>query len=240
MEKGKVMKKCSLCGTENADDKIFCGLCGQRLDTIHNELNNDNFPEVSEHHVVGLSLDTAPTPKNNLCPFCNGSGEIDDVYRVSIACENQEHIDKMREMISTLSDDEIIVQFDNTVNWVELYRKLLADELLKRGHNGAIHDERSIQYDDCADKENVAYTDEKLGEDVPPSEIVGAETIDYNLALMVQQKIAAFSVEETKAALQRLRGIPECSLSEEELAQLHYEIDTCELHLFELTGDVNA
>ena len=54
MEKGKVMKKCSLCGTENADDKIFCGLCGQRLDTIHNELNNDNFPEVSEHHVVGL------------------------------------------------------------------------------------------------------------------------------------------------------------------------------------------
>lgn len=42
------MRKCAFCGTDNTDGEIFCGLCGQRLDTIPNEQNDDKTAEVIE------------------------------------------------------------------------------------------------------------------------------------------------------------------------------------------------
>lgn len=42
------MRKCAFCGTDNTDGEIFCGLCGQRLDTIPNEQKDDKTAEVIE------------------------------------------------------------------------------------------------------------------------------------------------------------------------------------------------
>ena len=216
------MRKCAFCGTDNTDGEIFCGLCGQRLDTIPNEQNDDKTAEVIEKNVEECLLETTPAPKDTFCPLCCGSGEIVHLYRADVVFEDQKHINKMCEMISALSDDEISIQIENVVVWAEQYKELLVNELLQRGHE-YIDDEDEF----CTD-ENAAH-----------AEIIVDETIDYNLAQMIQQKVAAFSVEETREALQKLKGVPEYSLSAEELAQLHYEIYACELHLFELIGDVN-
>lgn len=235
------MRKCAFCGTDNADGEVFCGLCGQRLDAIPNKQNDDKSAEVSENPVEECSPETIPAPKSIFCPLCCGSGEIVHVYRADIVFENQEHINKMREMLSELSDDEITIQIENVVKWAERYKGLLVDELLHRGQGVQdVHDEGAVLYDEHTDEEDSFYTDDELDEDEFPAEIVVDETIDYNLAQMIQQKVAAFSVAETEEALQKLRSIPEYSLSAEELAQLHYEIDTCELHLFELTGNING
>ena len=230
------MRKCAFCGTDNTDGEIFCGLCGQRLDTIPNEQNDDKTAEVIEKNVEECLLETTPTPKDTFCPLCCGSGEIVHLYRADVVFEDQKHINKMREMSSALSDDEISIQIENVVAWAEQYKELLVNELLQRGHEVLdVQDESAGQYDEYIDDEDEFCTDENAAH----AEIIVDETIDYNLAQMIQQKVAAFSVEETKEALQKLRGVPEYSLSAEELAQLHYEIYACELHLFELIGDVN-
>lgn len=230
------MRKCAFCGTDNADGEIFCGLCGQRLDTVPNEQNDDKSAEVVEKPVEESLPETIPATKGTFCPLCCGSGEIVHLYRADVVFEDQKHINKMREMVSALSDDEISIQIENVVAWAEQYKELLVNELLQRGHEVPdVQDDSAGQYDEYTDDEDKFYSDENAAH----TEIVVDETIDYNLAQMIQQKVAAFSVEETKEALQKLRGIPEYSLSAEELAQLHYEIDTCELHLFELIGDIN-
>ena len=57
------------------------------------------------------------------------------VYRADIALKNQEHVNKIREMLSALSDDEITIQIENVVEWAERYKELLLDKLLQRGHD---------------------------------------------------------------------------------------------------------
>lgn len=134
------------------------------------------------------------------------------LYRADVVFEDQKHINKMREMISALSDDEISIQIENVVAWAEQYKELLVNELLQRGHEVLdVQDESAGQYDEYIDDEDEFCTDENAAH----AEIIVDETIDYNLAQMIQQKVAAFSVEETKEALQKLRGVPEYSLSAE-------------------------
>lgn len=230
------MRKCAFCGTDNADGEVFCGLCGQRLDTMLNEPTNDQSADPSENPIENSSLESTPASKSVFCPLCNGSGEIEHIYHTDIIFEDQEYINKVCKMISALSDDEVVAQIDNILEWAERYKKLLADELLQRGHTEQpVHDESAVQVDKYTDEDDGFCTDEDLSR----SAFVVDETIDYNLAQMIQQKVAAFSIAETEEALQKLRSIPEYRLSEDEQAQLHYEIDTCEIHLFELTGDVN-
>lgn len=177
------MRKCAFCGTDNADGEVFCGLCGQRLDAVPNEQNNDKSAEVSENPVEECSPETIPAPKSTFCPLCCGSGEIVHVYRADIVFENQEHINKMREMLSALSDDEITIQIENVVKWAERYKELLVDELLHRGQGVQdVHDEGAVLYDEHTDEEDSFYTDDELDEDEFSAEIVVDETIDYNLA----------------------------------------------------------
>jgi len=61
--------------------------------------------------------------------------------------------------------------------------------------------------------------------------------VDYELAQMVQLKVSSFSAQKTREQLEKLKQIPMHTLSPEDLAQLQYEIETCELHLYELTGE---
>lgn len=54
---------------------------------------------------------------------------------------------------------------------------------------------------------------------------------------MIQQEVSSFSAEKTRDQLKKLKQIPTHILTLEDLAQLQYEIETCELHLFELTDE---
>ena len=54
---------------------------------------------------------------------------------------------------------------------------------------------------------------------------------------MIQQKVSTFSVQKTKEQLEKLKQIPTNTLLPEDLAHLQYEIEMCEIHLFELTGE---
>jgi len=65
-------------------------------------------------------------------------------------------------------------------------------------------------------------------------EKVGIEFIDYDIAQKIQQEVSAMSLEETKRQLEKLEGISEENLSDEELVLLHHKINVCNLHLEEL------
>lgn len=63
-------------------------------------------------------------------------------------------------------------------------------------------------------------------------------TVDYECAQMIQQKVSTFSVQKTKEQLEKLKQTPTHTLSLEDFAQLQYETGMCELHLYELTGEI--
>lgn len=94
------MKKCTFCGTENADTAVFCELCGHRFNpTPDNEISSfgggkestvesqpANEPDTAP---LGSSKDTTvneqPTKQSSekkSCPFCNGSGKADYLVQV--------------------------------------------------------------------------------------------------------------------------------------------------------------
>lgn len=139
-------------------------------------------------------------------------------------------IKKMERFVSSLTDQEIECQLKDIFDWARVYKELLETEQAYRRKNREYNPTSSPS----------AYDDEDDGDsyDAEPIESGDEElTIDYELAQMIQQKVSSFSVEKTKEQLERLKQIPTYSLSPKDIAQLQYEIETCELHLFELTGE---
>ena len=53
---------------------------------------------------------------------------------------------------------------------------------------------------------------------------------------MINAKISLLSAEETENRLSKLQTVSFSDLSDAEKAQLLYEIEACELHLYELVG----
>lgn len=139
-------------------------------------------------------------------------------------------IKKMECFVSSLTDQEIECQLKDIFDWARVYKELLETEQAYRRKNKEYNLTSSP----------IMYNDEDDGDsyDAEPIESGDEElTIDYELAQMIQQKVSSFSVEKTKEQLERLKQIPTYSLPPEDIAQLQYEIETCELHLFELTGE---
>lgn len=138
-------------------------------------------------------------------------------------------INKMERFVSSLTDQEIDCQLKDIFEWARVYKELLETEQAYRRKNK--------EY-------NLAASTDLYGEDdgdsydVEPIENVEKELgIDYELAQMIQQKVSSFSAEKTREQLEKLKQISTHSLCPADLAQLQYEIETCELHLFELTGE---
>ena len=69
----------------------------------------------------------------------------------------------------------------------------------------------------------------------PTEDYIEETAVDYKLAQIIQQKVSTFPVQKTREQLERLKQIPVHTLSPEDLAQLQYEIEACEIHLLELT-----
>ena len=145
-------------------------------------------------------------------------------------------IKKMERFVSSLTDQEIDCQLKDIFEWARVYKELLETEQTYRRSNQRCvrtSPSRSIVDTDCGYEEN-----EDTYEFVEPTEVSSDEiTVDYGLAQMIQQKVSMFSVQKTKELLEKLKQIPTHTLLPEDFAQLQYEIETCELHLFELTGE---
>lgn len=89
------MKKCTFCGTENADENVFCELCGHRFEAwpdvettafqnqpkqeTHNVNENGYVPTetVAPPKKEAASSNSAVNAEAKDCPFCNGSGKAD-------------------------------------------------------------------------------------------------------------------------------------------------------------------
>lgn len=142
---------------------------------------------------------------------------------------------KLESYVSTLSDDEINQQLNDVLEWAKIYKELLEKERAYRRESQLRNNSGvAINYGDPAG----IYTDVEEDYDCE-SNANGAEeaSIDFELAQMIQQKVSAFSVEKTREQLEKLKQISPYTLDPRDLAQLQYEIETCELHLFELIGE---
>ncbi len=144
---------------------------------------------------------------------------------------------KFKAFVSQLSDDEINEQLENIFEWAKLYKDLLEEEKRKRRNSpiGSVYigklgfDDYEPDFDEFEDEENV---EEYVEEYVELS-----QTIDFNLAQVIHQKVSLLSEDETKERLAKLKSVYTGNLSNEEKAQLLYEIEECELHLFDFTED---
>lgn len=136
-------------------------------------------------------------------------------------------IKKMERFVSSLTDQEIDCQLKDIFDWARAYKELLETEKLHRVSNCS-HNDSIIYYAEPEenDKEDESYEFENVEE----------ETVDFALAQMIREKVSSFSEEKTRQQLGKLRQIPTFNLSGEELATLQFEIESCELHLFEITS----
>ena len=144
---------------------------------------------------------------------------------------------KLESFVSTLSDDDINQQLNDILEWAKTYKELLEKEKAYR-REGQLRNKSAlvINYGDSAG----TYTD--VGEDFNyefSANDAEEASIDFKLAQMIQQKVSAFSAEKTKEQLEKLKQIPPYTVDPQDLAQLQYEIEACELHLFELTGETS-
>ena len=145
-------------------------------------------------------------------------------------------IKKLERFVSSLTDQEIDCQLKDIFEWARIYKELLETEQAYR-RNNQLHSNtspsRSIvgtNYEYEEDEDTYEYIE-------PTEEGMEEITVDYELAQMIQQKVSSFSAQKTREQLEKLKQIPTHTLTPEDLAQLQYEIETCELHLYELTGE---
>ena len=112
--------------------------------------------------------------------------------------------------IKRLSSEEIFQRYQNETDWTVEYRYLCYAELLKRQESVKKH-----------------YS-ETYNSDV---------SIDYRIAQQLQGSVSNLSLEQTRERLSKLQQISEYSLTNEEIAKLRFEIETCELHIYELMSN---
>ncbi len=147
-------------------------------------------------------------------------------------------IEKMKQFVASLTDEEIDSQIKDIFEWAKKYKELLESEKAYRSGqkngNDNIITPSTYSKDVCFEDNNEANYDynnveyEEKGIENP--------TVNFELAQIIQNKVATFSVEKTKEQLEKLKNIPTNNLNSIDLAQLKYEIEVCEIHLFELTG----
>lgn len=145
-------------------------------------------------------------------------------------------IKKMEHFVASLTDQEIDCQLKDIFEWVRVYKDLLETEQSYRRSNRTFTSGNSstsslnVDNDYEAPEEDYEYDG---AVEINFDEI----SVDFELAQMIQQKVSTFSVEKTREQIEKLKQIPTHTLTPKDLAQRQYVIETCELHLFELTGE---
>lgn len=133
--------------------------------------------------------------------------------------------DKLRQFVASLSDDEIESQLDEIFEWAKVYKELLEEELDRR---------QSSEDYGCF---SFVPSETKDDEFEPVFDSTSESTaVDYELAEKSRQAVSCYSEQETRVQLDRLKQISSQNLSPKEAALLQYQIELCELRIFELTG----
>ena len=155
-------------------------------------------------------------------------------------------INKLKQFISDMTDDEIDEQLKDIFGWAKIYQKLLEDERYYRFNTSAVFNTSESAYPNYNDSFN---GDDRLLNNQEYIEFeteteTEAETdtdtiLDYYLIETIQEKVSCFSAEETKEKIKELNNLKTNGFSKKELAQLYFEIDCLELHYFELVGTVS-
>lgn len=139
----------------------------------------------------------------------------------------------MERFVSSLTDQEIDCQLKDIFDWARIYKELLETEQAHRRsgqHSNNITSPINTADYDFEEASDCEYLESSISDFEETS-------VDFGLAQIIQHKVSAFSEEKTREQLERLKLIPTHTFSPKDLAQLRYEIKTCELHLFELTGE---
>lgn len=139
---------------------------------------------------------------------------------------------KLERFVASLTDQEIDCQLKDVLEWARVYKELLEAEQSYRCKNRNVNQSSSLAN---FDEDESIY--EEANDNSFDENVTEYMSVDFELAQMVQQKVSAFSVEKTKEQIEKLKQVPTYSLTPQDLAQLKYEIEICELHLFELTGE---
>lgn len=113
--------------------------------------------------------------------------------------------------IKALSNEEIYQRYQNEDDWTVEYRFLCYKELQERSQEAG-----TLNIDTHID-------------DAPIS-------LDYRVVQQIQDCISRLSLDETRSRLIKLQQIPEGKLNAEKRAELHFEIEACELHIYKLSG----
>lgn len=145
-------------------------------------------------------------------------------------------IKKLERFVSSLTDQEIDCQLKDIFEWARIYKELLETEQAYR-RNNQLHSNTFTSRSSVGTNYGHEEVEDAYKYIEPTEEGIEKITVDYELAQMIQQKVSSFSAQKTKEQLEKLRQIPMHTLTPEDLAQLQFEIETCELHLFELTGE---
>lgn len=144
-------------------------------------------------------------------------------------------IKKTERFVASLTDREIDAQLNDIFEWAKVYKEILEKEKRRRKNNKRFSDMRLTEND----AEDRKLYDEEIDEGSyrTGSFFDESPAIDYNLSQMIYRKVSSYSAEKTKEQLEKLKQLPTGHLSPEDTDELQFEIDTLELHLFELTGE---
>lgn len=143
-------------------------------------------------------------------------------------------IKKLERFVSSLTDQEIDCQLKDIFEWARIYKELLETEQAYR-RNNQLHSNTFTSRSSVGTNYGHEEVEDAYKYIEATEEGIEKITVDYELAQMIQQKVSSFSAQKTREQLEKLRQIPMHTLTPEDLAQLQFEIETCELHFFELT-----
>lgn len=156
--------------------------------------------------------------------------------------------EKLKVFISSLSDIEIDEQLSDILKWAKLYQELLEKEKLKRIFKGNITSSDIFFHTDISKSEMFDETEFELfddvqliDEDVFDDDLDSLDdvqnSIDFRLAMQIQEDIAELSLEETKELVEKLKTVQKSNLDPQKVAEIHFELEACELHILELSEE---
>lgn len=131
--------------------------------------------------------------------------------------------------IKTLSDGEIEEQLEDFLLWAREYEKELKTELKKRQRHAAFMTTSSVSQTNISEGINDSLVIEENAS--------AGESINYEIAAMICEKVSDFDKEKTIEKLRELKEKSQEKLLPDELSILKFEISECEQHLHNISLD---
>lgn len=111
-------------------------------------------------------------------------------------------IKKMERFVSSLTDQEIECQLKDIFDWARVYKELLeTEQAYRRKNSNYIVGNHSTNVFNDTDMFDDTEDDYEISQDGDE----GVIEVDYELAQMIQQKVATFSVEKNAGTARKIK-----------------------------------